>query len=375
MIPALALLATLATCVNQPADWPHEDFDRIECPQVYRIHGNAPVHQALNIVLLSAGFTEAELDDYRCGAGMMVEALLEVAPFDRYACSINVYRIDLAAPRSGLNFPDSCGNQVCSHTPPVWPHKEQECRDYAARAPGGLQGTAAIPQGRHTGNCINLDLEPRACPLEAHACQVFWPTGTGLRRLWPVSTCAPAADIVIVVANSGVWSGGGSEDMHTPLAMTTLVGIDADRTRGRLLVHEIGHTLGLMDEYAQTTAYNSPSEEPAFHEDRNLIRVAENGQMPEIPWARDCKDNQGGTACRTICNPDGCDDCTPSEGDAWPLVGLFEGGFYQECGVYRASQYCVMEDANEHDFCPVCQNYIAGIFDHMGMKTCPAGTE
>ncbi len=86
MIAALLLAVTLGTCVNQPADWPHDDFDRNECPQVYRIHGGAPTHQALNIVLLSAGFTEAELDDYRCAAGKMVDELLKVAPFDRYAC-------------------------------------------------------------------------------------------------------------------------------------------------------------------------------------------------------------------------------------------------------------------------------------------------
>ena len=255
MIGALAvlLLGIQATC-GAPGGWPLERFDRDACPQVYRIQGTAPVHESLNIVVLPDGFTEEELDTFRCAAGMMMEKLAAIPPFDEFSDSINVYRIDLASSSSGPDYPERCGRMNCHAGKPNWPTQACQCEAFAERSglPLPLRGEPLLPEVHDS--CLKLDLDLKDCPSSARECQVLWPEGEGLRKLWRVATCAPAHDIVIVLANSGAWAGGGTQDLHPPLAVASLNQISSWSHRSRLLAHEIGHTLGLLDEYPKSSA-------------------------------------------------------------------------------------------------------------------------
>lgn len=368
-----ALLGLAAVDCPSPGDWPLSGFDEDRCPQVWRIHGDATVDRGLDVVILPDAFAEDELDDFRCAAGLIVEKLVTMEPFDRFSDSINVFRIDLASSSSGVEFPADCGGKTCSHTPPVWPDKEEDCAGYAARHPhlGGSLGIATL--GPERDACLELDLDARACPPTAQECQVLWPEGEGLRRLWRVAACAPAFDVVMVLANSGTWAGGGVADMHPPLSVATLNGIGNWNTRATLLHHEFGHSLGLLDEYPVSKAYSGGDKQtPPFHENRNLIR-AEHGAPPtDIPWLDDCTPGEQGTVvagdCRLVCGE--CGGCDPIEPADLPEVGLYEGGFYSECGVYRASGTCAMMRPAS-PMCAACRVFLRGLFDDLGMQEQP----
>lgn len=373
----LALSGVLAAAACPPAgDWPLSGFDRESCPQVYRIHGTAPLHSALNIVVLPDAFTEAEIDDFRCAAGLMMEKLIASEPFNEYSDSINVFRIDLASSASGVEFPASCGGKPCDHSPPVWRHRSCECRALAERT--GLEpparGRPYLPGERPA--CVLLDIDAKACPVTAQECQVLWPEGDGLRKLWRVAECAPAPDVVLVLANSGTWAGGGTNDLHPPLAVSTLAGIDDWSHRSRLLRHEFGHALGLLDEYAVSQAYSgSDRETPPYHHERNLVKAEPGSLPPNPPWSHLCTRGVMGLQtyaageCFTVCDADDCD--LPSLPEQ-PVVGLFEGGFYSERGYYHAAQVCAMQDA-EDPICPACQFFLRGLFEDLGMSPNAAG--
>ena len=369
---ALALAGVLATvCPPPPGDWPLSGFSRESCPQVYRIQGTAPPHAALNIVVLPDAFTADELDDYRCAAGLMVEKLVASAPFHEFSG----FRIDLASTSSGVEFPEACGpdRRKCDHSSPIWPHKACECESFAERS-----GLAPPARGKpylegERPACLQMDLDAKACPITAQECQVLWPEGDGLRKLWRVAECAPAPDVVIVLANSGSWAGGGTNDLHPPLAVATLAGIDTWSHRSRLLRHELGHALGLLDEYAVSEAYGGKDGvTPTYHHERNLV-MAETGALPtSVPWEHLCTEGVMGLeryaagACFTVCDADDCDLPTPPPEDQ-PVVGLFEGGFYSDRRYYHASQACSMQDA-EDPMCPACQFFLRGLFEDLGMS-------
>jgi hypothetical protein len=356
----LAALAAAATCVAAP-DWEKHPFRVEDCPQVFRIHGEAPPERALDLVFLPAGFKEEELDVFRCGVALTLEELLTRAPFDRYACGINAYRIDLAT-TTPVPFPATCGGQACAPMPPVWIDSDRtaQCADLATRSllPPPARGTPVPSPGRKAGDCLDLDLGVQACPDGTSTCRVMWPTTAGLRRIWRLAACAPAFDIVVVVANSGDWAGGGNDDMQPPLTVITLDGVSAPNTRGRLLGHELGHALGLLDEYA--TTYPGTTDVPVFHAGRNVAKADAHGAVAPVPWSSLC----GTSPCVEIPS---CGSTTPPS--SLPQVGLYEGAFYQSCGYYRASDQCAMSDA-EDPLCSACRLYLSRLFEDMGLERC-----
>ncbi len=364
------VLAAAAACLPAPDGWP-ESFRPEACPQVYRIHGNAPSERALNIVVMPAGFTAEELPTFRCAARLMVDKLMTFAPFDRYACSINVYRIDLASPP--MTVPAKCSGRDCEHAKVAWDGKAEECRQ--------LESSPGCPERPlDAAPCLELDLDVDACPLSAPVCRVIWPSGKGMLRIWPVAACAPEANVVLVLVNSEEWAGGGIEDDHSRLVVTTMCGIDAAGTRSLLLAHELGHALGLFDEYFDGSAFVDGGQEPSFHAGRNIVKAGPDGKVATNPWAALCLNEQGGSEpCRVRCRQnDGCTPCEEAYGAAAgapPLVGLFEGGFYAACGYYAATTYCRMLNPNDTTYCPACNLYLTELFggQDLRMQRCPEG--
>ena len=370
ILPLAALLVGVVALDCEPAgDWPLAGFDEDRCPQVYRVHGTADVDRALNVVLLPDAFAADDLDDFRCASALLVEKLVAMPPFNEYSDALNVFRVDLASSSSGVEFPDLCGGVKCHHPAPVWEDTHDQGARVAARHPesGETFGRPVLAPERPA--CMAMDLDARACPQTAQECQVLWPEGQGLRRLWRVAACAPAFDVVVVVANSGAQAGGGVADMHPPLSVTTLNGIGNWTTRSRLMAHEFGHSLGLLDEYPVSQAYSGRDQDlPPFHDHRNVMKAID-GRPPEpIPWADDCTPATGDAVangrCDLIC---ACGDCEPIDPAALPATGVYEGGFYSECGFYRASNVCAMK-AIEDPLCVACAGYVHGLFEDLGME-------
>lgn len=366
------LLAAAAACPQPQPGFP-EAFDVKECPQVWQIAGHAPIDKALNLLVVGDAFRPDELRMYRCAAGLTVEELLANPPFSTYRHAINVYRMDLATKGRGVSaiFPETCGSAKCEPDLPVWPNIQDECQEFEAREQAAAKAVPMRPADQVASECMTIGFHVRACPDTAQECQLIWPSGEGLRKLWRLAACAPAFDAIIMIVNSGNWAGGGTADMHPPLAITTLVGIDRDDTRDNLLAHELGHGLGLLDEYASSVAYSDASDKPTFAPGRNVVMVGADGTFPPIPWAASCDPPAPGApseqGCQKVClDPNDPElkgpkpACTPppnvAEGKTrW--VGLIKGGFYAKNGVYHAEWTCTMLDANTSGkgFCAGCQ--------------------
>jgi hypothetical protein len=128
---------------------------------------------------------------------------------------------------------------------------------------------------------------------------------------------------VVVLVNTPIYGGGGIYNS------VTIMNSDHP-TFVPVMVHEFGHAFGgLADEYAygdqEETTYPADTEpwEP------NLTTLAD--------FASKWKDMQ---------TADG-------------KIGLYEGGGYQQKGVYRPCKNCRMRTNEEPDFCPVCQRALA----------------
>ena len=162
---------------------------------------------------------------------------------------------------------------------------------------------------------------------------------------------------VIVLVNSDTYGGGG---IYNQLNVCT----SDHPTFRQVLVHEFGHGYaGLGDEYAYgndpETMYPADTEpwEP------NLTTLHDF----KSKWADMLPE---GTAIPTPPDtsvPDyrkiSSDDERDRLNAAVKRVGVFEGGGYQEHGVYRPAQECRMKINEVEHFCPVCSRAIVAITD------------
>lgn len=71
----------------------------------FKIHGEAPTEKALDIVLLSEGYTEAEIQKFMNDAQRFTQYLLKCAPFDQMASKINIWAVPYASVESGTDLP------------------------------------------------------------------------------------------------------------------------------------------------------------------------------------------------------------------------------------------------------------------------------
>jgi len=127
---------------------------------------------------------------------------------------------------------------------------------------------------------------------------------------------------IIILANTAHYGGGGIYNSY-----------NLSYTRGKhfrpVVVHEFGHSFGGLGdeyEYGEDDPYYFADTEPW---EPNLTTLAD--------FASKWKDMQ---------TADG-------------KIGLYEGGGYQQKGVYRPCKNCRMRTNEEPDFCPVCQRALA----------------
>ncbi len=66
---------------------------------------NGPVSNRLNIVILSEGYTSAQLPQFPADATNAVSALLAHQPYQEYSNYFNVFAIPVASPQSGSDHP------------------------------------------------------------------------------------------------------------------------------------------------------------------------------------------------------------------------------------------------------------------------------
>jgi hypothetical protein len=261
-----------------------------------------------NLVILSEGFQQGQLPAFEQAARDFANTMQATAPFNEVWSEINVFRINVASTDSGADDPVACGG-----------------------------GTGATPRTF----------------FDASFCS------NGIRRLLVVDSGlalriaeenVSAAHMVVVIVNSPVYGGSGGSVAVCSLAA------DADE----IALHEMGHTaFGLADEYSSYVGCGAAGDTNNNYPASALLEltqpnVTNNTVRQTLKW-RNFVDPA--TPIPTTANAD-CTRCDPQGNPvAGNAVGLFEGGKYFHCGIYRPQFDCRMRNLGQ-PFCAVCQQVI-----------------
>lgn len=332
------------------------------CPEVYRLGGGDPSSETLDILVLPDGFTAEQLPVFRCAVSRMFDGLGAMEPFRRIASSLRIYRIDQAAPSEGIEVPAACPASATGDFTPFT--RTPEAAPFLAACAGVPTGEPVFAEGAYCATCTNADLRFFHDPAISPDCRVLWTDGEGLGRIWRYTRCAPDVDAIVVVANSIAHAGGGTADAHPPVSVVTLSEITSPSTAGRLLGHEFGHALGLLDEYALGTG-----EVPEFQSGRNVVKKLPDGTIETPPWADRCENLDGSKASSCITIQGTTCTANPPPVQTMPKVGLFEGAFYQACGYFKASDRCLLDQ--EAKYCAGCRVYLEKLFRDLGLPSAP----
>ena len=161
-----------------------------------------------------------------------------------------------------------------------------------------------------------------------------------IKRLYDLMTGIPFEHFIIL-ANTTEYGGGGIYNSYN------MASAKCPRSKLEVVVHEFGHSFGgLADEYDYG---NDP--EPMYPAD---TEPWEPNLTTLVDFDSKWKDMlPKGTAIPT--RPDGREQTTK--------VGVYEGGGYQQHGVYRPTQLCRMKVNEVHEFCPVCQRALKQLIE------------
>ena len=343
-----------------------------QCPQVTEIH-HAASARAFNIVFLSSGFaTDDELEVYRCAVQKLASGLLASKPWSDYACSIGVYRIDARAGASGIGVDDGCEN--CVPAP-----MSISPSDICLPKIGGVSLSRIPIWPEITCDVANTDIDVRHC--NSGVCELVWPTDPGkTKALYLATTCAPSPSAIVIVANSNLVGGGADLQLYASGPEIAVVTIDNIRNSDawHRLGHEIGHVLGLLDEYAVGAS------DPFRSSGAIEYQCGRNLYSPELAGTVACSDTNtwensctspgsltcpppSSGKCQIVCAPPcpaGDPMChrAPCCFEGSPAVALVEGGFYQQYAVFHSADTCMMNNYKD-DLCPRCLEFASDFLE------------
>jgi IgA Peptidase M64 len=267
-----------------------------------KILDSGPATQRWNAVIVSEGYRRSEMAQFAEDAKQFAEALLASAPFDRLRAAINIYRVEVTSTDSGAKDPKKCG------------------------------GTGAKPRTYFDASfCTN-----------------------GIRRLLVanngrvvkvVGKHVPQWHMAFLAVNSPISGGSGG-------AIATF-----SRAPGsaEIAIHEMGHTaFGLADEYEYYANCAEKGHNKHSGSEPSQPNITTNKNRATTKWRSLI---QPATPVPTTRNAN-CANCDPQPSPvAVGIIGLFEGGDYYHCGVYRPEFDCRMRNLNK-PFCGVCQQVI-----------------
>ena len=269
-----------------------------------------PVEDAIDIVILSEGYTDAQEEKFFADAARARDALLGHEPFASRAGSF-AFR--------------------------------------AVFAPSQAEGPS-IP---HLGKWHNTLTDSHFDTFYSER----YLTSSAQQKIYDALGNVPFEHIIVLV-NTPVYGGGG---IYNSL---TIMGSDHP-TFPQVLVHEFGHAFGgLGDEY-----FYDDMDSPVYPADAepwepNLTTLKDfaskwQDMLPEgtpIPTPVDSLERQD---VRRIWQ-----DLAPEQKARLNhALGVYEGGGYQSRGVYRPVQECRMKINECEDFCPVCTRAIERMID------------
>ncbi len=312
--------------------------DRAPAGRVWAVHESGPPQEKVDLVLLGAGYTAAQMEKFHADARRLTATLFAIEPFARRKADFNVWAMDLPADAPGVNRPHA----------------------------GRFRRT---PEGATYGI---FDSERYLLSRDN-------------RALRDILSAAPY-EFVEILVNDDQYGGGGIYNAQATTAVDTAF---ADY----IFVHEFGHHFAaLADEYyVSPVAYETgggthpePWEpnvtalhDPAALKWRDLVTP---GTPLPTPWdkARYEEHARAIQARRADLIRRGAPG---AEFDALfreqqqvegPMlagmehagkIGAFEGASYEATGLYRPATDCIMFSRNDVGFCAVCRRAIERIID------------
>jgi hypothetical protein len=305
---------------------------------VWNVIENGPPERKVDLLVLSEGYTQAEMPKFRGDVERLVDALFAQEPFRGRRGDFNVRAMDVPSPASGVNRPNA---GVFHRTP--------------------LSAEYNI-----------FDSERYVLTLDN-------------RTLRDTASAAPYEFIEILV-NERTYGGGGIfNDQAT-------ASVDSAFSE-YVFVHEFGHHFAaLADEYyTSDVAYDTsaaPKQEPwepnvtALLDQQSLKwgDLVTPGTPLPTPWPKEAFEKHSmeiqarRREIRKRNAPESEMDALFREQQAFEekllksgphggAVGAFEGGNYQAKGLYRSQADCIMFTRNRVGFCAACRRGISRIID------------
>lgn len=346
-------------------------------PTVHLLLERPEVSNGLNVLFLGDGFDNDHLATYRKAVWALADGLAKHPVYRDYHGRFNFYRIDVL---------DSSG-ATASNCPSPFTLASIAQRTLSGAAGPGVRDTAA------------LDLGVTCCWGGAGA-NILYSDDDKIEEALSLASYAPDIAVVVIVANADLVS-GGAQLLVDPAQMTVLVMGVPIASAGRdtwavseqavaLFAHELGHALGLLDEYDTSTGLVPPT----FPDCRNVWHPANAPTWPstgptwpatetQIPWQHvlhKCCTPQSMARCGAHDTNSGCvlDDLTKAQiecsyvprsaypaGRCFPTPdcsaqpGAWEGAFYSSLNYYRARETCRMRSTSiDVGFCEACREYL-----------------
>ena len=271
-----------------------------------------PVEKAIDIVILSEGYTAAQEDKFWADAARARDALLGHEPFTSRAGDFAIRAVFAPSQGDGPSIP-------------------------------------------HLGKWNNTLADSHFDTFYSER----YLTTSAMQKVYDALGTVPFEHIVVLV-NTPVYGGGGIYNS------ITIMGSDHP-TFKQVLVHEFGHAFGgLGDEYfygEQTETPYPADTEPWEPNLTTLKDFASKWQdlLPEgtpVPTPVDSLEQQD---VRKIWNT-----LSPEQKSLLNRrVGVYEGAGYQAHGVYRPVQECRMKINECEEFCPVCARALERMMDYL----------
>ncbi|MFI5530960.1 M64 family metallopeptidase [Kitasatospora sp. NPDC051853] len=252
---------------------------------------NGSTATKLDVVVIGDGYTAAEQGKFHTDAAAKWQEITAVEPYASYRSLFNVWAVDAVSAESGVTGdPDRTTTRTTALGSYFW------CGDVERLL------------------CVDTDA------VERYAAK------------------APAADLVIVVANSAKYGGAGYNDVSSELGYSGIATVAGGNAKsGQIAVHETGHSLGkLADEYWYEGQGTYTGKEPA---ETNISKqTLAQMKRTKTKWYRWL----GQTS------PDG------------GTVGAYQGGGYYPTGLYRPTDNSIMRSLGREFNLPGREAMIAG---------------
>ena len=307
--------------------------------QVTSLIDSGPPERKVDLLVISEGYTQAELSKFNGDARRLIEALFAQEPFKSRRADFNVRALAVPSAQSGVNRPNA----------------------------GVYRRTAVSAE-------FNIfDSERYVLTLDN-------------RALRDVASSAPYEFIEILVNDRTYGGGGIFNDQATS-------SVDSEFSE-YVFVHEFGHHFAaLADEYytsdvAYETGGTAKKPEPwepnvtAMHDPAALKwrdLVATGTPLP-TPWPKEDfethsraiqekrreirKRNAPEEEMNALFREQRArEEAMLKSGKYAPAVGAFEGASYEARGLYRPQEDCIMFTRNRVGFCAVCRRAISRIID------------